>query len=1095
MPYSVIRGMIFAAAVALVIFGQAHILREKADQLLGIVLSLLGVGLIAWGVYLPAKGALRIQAWLKKASGLLASSAGRKKILQGLKRGYLSLSDLPLLRLVVMLTGVGLMYWSHTHLFSQGTGRADTLVKVLGLVLLAVSGWPGRRETIWRVIKGRKPPFSWVRLPLLAGAIVLAVMGQRYNIIGRGQLGAMLLISSLFFLFFSFRDGNEERLLEKSPSRKSSAKVPASLPRLLSLVWIIGSATLFSYFAYTEQLVRAGLCLVLLLPAVLFWGEFLGGSRQVEERLERKDIWLLLAILVVAGFCRFYDLHRVPWGLCFDEGYAVLQSQGLTYGPWRHFFISTHHCYGANLHHYSMAILMKIFGFSMELTRWPSAVLGLLMVIYLYFLAHKLFGRRVAAIASFLVAVSFYPVLFSRFSYCWIHPAALLVPAIYHYLCGVDKGSKLQFLLAGVFAGLPFYFYQAFLGVPILFFFLTVYLLWRDPGIFKRRWTGLLVFGGAFIIAALPVLYWYLIQGNQSLGAVRQAAISAGNPEYQKAMAQPLNYIMANVLRYFLAFYYRTTHVWYNLQAIPGKPLVDVFSAVFLLIGMSVAVLGWRREKIGIMAVWLLSGFLPGWLSHSPGSPNTTRMSLLIPLVSLLVGLVIVSVIQLLQQTVKWLRGTKMGLVLMVSLGLVIGGLNYRMFFSVFASNVHAWESFDLSQTLVGRFMRQVVRGEEKRIRQAGAGGKAVAYISNFWREARVLPVYRFGLNSDYFSVRNANSLLRLGGEEMTAVLLLDPVYRELGPWLRSFYPNVGYHQVDDPAPGVLRRYNDKYNDDIVAVAYVVRAEDYLAARGLEVTEYSLPGLKGTRSDKVARQLSYQAHPNVMSARWRGSVLPPGDGDYLFRAEGRGRFRVRLNGKTVMQGELVGKATEKRLFLADGFHLLEVSFLSGDSFSLRLIEVQAGAGRELGWREFFRGDRVHGLYGKYYRSGEMGGTPVKQRIDPLIYFRWGVFDSTGVGIGFPFEVDWRGSLLVPESGEYKFDFLFEDPITILVDGTEVFVSGNWKRWSKPMRLERGVHDIRIIDKGSGVNDTLALYWSRDGSEPEMISHEYLRPLF
>src|SRR3989344_2704196 len=85
------------------------------------------------------------------------------------------------------------------------------------------------------------------------------------------------------------------------------------------------------------------------------------------------------------------------------------------------------------------------------------AIIGILTVAGLYLLTKALFEWRLAAIASYLTAISFWHVSFSRMDSRAIIVPLILVFAFYFLWKGLKRGHLFDFIVAGVFGGLWVY--------------------------------------------------------------------------------------------------------------------------------------------------------------------------------------------------------------------------------------------------------------------------------------------------------------------------------------------------------------------------------------------------------------------------------------------------------------------------------------------------------------------------------------------------------------------------------------------------------------------------------------------------------------
>jgi len=119
---------------------------------------------------------------------------------------------------------------------------------------------------------------------------------------------------------------------------------------------------------------------------------------------------ILIILLIAGGFFRFYNLsHDSYW---MDEGYTVnavisVVEHGET-------TLDSGLPYSCPTYCYPTAILVKIFGDSPAVYRSLSALAGVLFILLIFLLASRIFDKRVALVASFFTAFSYWQIAWSR---------------------------------------------------------------------------------------------------------------------------------------------------------------------------------------------------------------------------------------------------------------------------------------------------------------------------------------------------------------------------------------------------------------------------------------------------------------------------------------------------------------------------------------------------------------------------------------------------------------------------------------------------------------------------------------------------------
>src|SRR3989344_291800 len=129
----------------------------------------------------------------------------------------------------------------------------------------------------------------------------------------------------------------------------------------------------------------------------------------------------LLVIILLAAFLRVYKLDLVPPSLNWDEvdaGYNAYSIANWARDEWGQFLPLVFTSFRDDkhpVHIYLTAPIVKLFGLSDFTTRLSAAIVGLLSVCIIFYLARILFKNDLTALfAAIFLAVSPYHLHFSR---------------------------------------------------------------------------------------------------------------------------------------------------------------------------------------------------------------------------------------------------------------------------------------------------------------------------------------------------------------------------------------------------------------------------------------------------------------------------------------------------------------------------------------------------------------------------------------------------------------------------------------------------------------------------------------------------------
>lgn len=397
---------------------------------------------------------------------------------------------------------------------------------------------------------------------------------------------------------------------------------------------------------------------------------------------------ILLFIMALATFLRFWQLAQMPPGLYHDEAYNGLDALSLVQGKtfpqfyegwelyqhdahaerpaqetrWPLFFEGN---YGREpVHIYLMALSIKLLGATPFAIRAVPALFGILAVFTTFLAAKAVLGISdwrlkigdspspfsiiTPLVAAFTVAILFPAIHFSRFGL----RAMVFVPvetlSVYCFWKGMNTvqfaGASdrlparhtLWFLASGVLLGLGLYIYAAARLFPLLFVGFALFLLWRERPLFKQIWWRLGLMAGAALVVALPLLiffwqypYFFIFRiayvSNKGKGVIE---------------GRPYLTWLQNIWRIVGGLFWQgETHLRHNL---PARPYLDIIQAALFVVGVVRTTYGVVRTpryalRTIFLLLWLVTMLLPTIMSGD--APHFGRMTGVVPVVAIFIGL------------------------------------------------------------------------------------------------------------------------------------------------------------------------------------------------------------------------------------------------------------------------------------------------------------------------------------------------------------------------------------------------------------------------------------------------------------------------
>jgi hypothetical protein len=349
---------------------------------------------------------------------------------------------------------------------------------------------------------------------------------------------------------------------------------------------------------------------------------------------------LLLAIFAVGIAVRVVAADRVPNGFNNDEaglGYDAYSI--LKYGVDRHgiaypaFLIG----WGSGMNALAAYLAMPfiaVFGLTEGAVRAVNLTSGLASLLVFYLLLRRISGRKVALWGAFLLAISPWHVMMSR----WALESNLL-PGVFllavWLLVRATEGRR-SFVPVGVCFALCLYAYgTAYFAVPVFLLMTLVWLLWTR----QLPWRNGVRSAAAFILVAIPIaaVIWVNETHAESfrlagIGIPRMATVARYKVTSSLFGRHALEHCWGNLKNLGSLLYKQDDGLVWN--AFGGHGILFRSGVLLALVGLLVELAGWRRKHLPqprvLMLMWLATGIALGTVEDA----NINRVNLLwLPLV------------------------------------------------------------------------------------------------------------------------------------------------------------------------------------------------------------------------------------------------------------------------------------------------------------------------------------------------------------------------------------------------------------------------------------------------------------------------------
>ena len=343
--------------------------------------------------------------------------------------------------------------------------------------------------------------------------------------------------------------------------------------------------------------------------------------------------WIpVLAITLLAGALRLTLANRIPYILGGDEaslGWGALEVQaGQLTNPFATGWLSH-----PTMFAYLQALALRLWPDPVGGLRLVPALAGTLTVPAVYLLGREVFDRRVGLVAALVLAGWHYAIHFSRLGLNNILDPLVAALALALLLYGLRTAGRAPFAAAGVLMGLGQYGYMSARLVPLV---AAAYVLWHlitEPGFWRRYRGQLFLVAGGFVVAAGPLLLFWLSHGQDMLARLNSLGIVQSG--WLETSAQTLgrtrlSLLGDQMLKAVLGWhYFPDTSPHYG----PGRPLLGALDGALFALGLALAMLPRRPRGAGLLALlfWSVAILGGALLENPPSAPRLLLSTVVVP--------------------------------------------------------------------------------------------------------------------------------------------------------------------------------------------------------------------------------------------------------------------------------------------------------------------------------------------------------------------------------------------------------------------------------------------------------------------------------
>lgn len=378
---------------------------------------------------------------------------------------------------------------------------------------------------------------------------------------------------------------------------------------------------------------------------------------------------MLLFIVLVGAFLRFFLLEKIPVGFHIDEAilgytaYSILLTGKDTNNNFLPFYTEV---FGDNIptgYHFLTVLPVKLFGLTVFATRFTGAFLGTLTVLASFFLAYAIArDKKISVLTSLFVALSPWHIVLSRGSSEAVAALFFIVAGFACVLLSVDTQKKLLLFLGTIFLCLSFFFYhtpRVFVPMMYLTIVLVLYRILK-----KQKMSYVRYFISSFIfVSFFAVMLVFILPGGKSRfnqisifsfpetklimeeqireDGYAHASLISTRIFHNKVVSYSWTFLN-NYLDYFNPQFLFTKGGLPAIFTVPQMGLVYIFELPFIIIG-AIQLVVQRKSMYKIPLLWLLLAPLTASLTVDD-IPNVRRAVVMVPMIEFIAALGVIYV-------------------------------------------------------------------------------------------------------------------------------------------------------------------------------------------------------------------------------------------------------------------------------------------------------------------------------------------------------------------------------------------------------------------------------------------------------------------
>ncbi len=301
---------------------------------------------------------------------------------------------------------------------------------------------------------------------------------------------------------------------------------------------------------------------------------------------------LVLAVLALGVFLRFYRLAEVPREMFSDHAEKLYDVMDVLDGQWRIFFPRNTGREG--MHMYTAALAVRLgAGISYLALKLPMAVAAAVFLPTLYAFGRLWDDRGTGLWAAAFAGVAYWLHMVHRVGLRFMLYPTFAALTLYFVFRGLQRNRRDDFVWAGLFLGLGLHGYSPFRVVPLVVVFTFVWygLHHRTPQVTRRLAFALLLVVLVSLAVFLPLLR-YMVDAPDLFFYRMNTRLAETERPYP---GPPAVIFARNVGRALVMFWWDNGSVW--ADSVMHRPALDPIAGALLAVGLVLVAARYLRHR------------------------------------------------------------------------------------------------------------------------------------------------------------------------------------------------------------------------------------------------------------------------------------------------------------------------------------------------------------------------------------------------------------------------------------------------------------------------------------------------------------------